>query len=243
MRAPTEDLDLPVFEVIVERTDAHGGRYWAVTFADFPVAAYNDSSAVDNDIPLLISDGKNLGTPNGASAAAAGAHVYHVAGRDGAAPIYGQFALTWRGATTEPIEHDASADALAAALEAMPTIGAVRVERSGPYRDGHVWNGYVWTVTFDEVFKRAENVASFTGSSAAAAEADLEAHFWWARSAATNAAIEHDILDFADFDAFYGAYSDPDDKLHTKARRAHLRSRASSVFVCVCGCGSRPPLR
>ena len=51
-------------------------------------------------------------------------------------PLAGAFALSFRGARTPPLPHDASAAAVAEALNVLPTMGGVAVVRHALGRDG-----------------------------------------------------------------------------------------------------------
>lgn len=63
--------------------------------------------------------------------------------RAAADPVHGVFRLGFRGAFTAPLPHDASARAVEAALNALPTISRVAVTRVATL------HGHRWRVTFD----------------------------------------------------------------------------------------------
>ncbi|KAH8048286.1 large conductance calcium-activated potassium channel [Aureococcus anophagefferens] len=73
-----------------------------------------------------------------AEAAAAAAAV-------GESSVRGVFELGFRGATTAPLSHDASAGELAAALNALDTVGGGVTASRRPTADGR---GFAWRVTF-----------------------------------------------------------------------------------------------
>jgi len=78
----------------------------------------------------------------------------------------GTFTLTHSAQTTGAIVYNASADAVATALEALSTISDVDVQRTG---DGTVANPYVYHVTFNVPAEAAAitGTSSLTGAGAA----------------------------------------------------------------------------
>jgi hypothetical protein len=61
--------------------------------------------------------------------------------------VSGQFTLTYRGHTTDLIDFNAADTDVKAKLEALPNIGVVDVERTGP----SVYLEYSWRITFKEM--------------------------------------------------------------------------------------------
>jgi hypothetical protein len=62
----------------------------------------------------------------------------------GVSPVTGSFTVFYEGYFTDDIQHDASAADVKAALEALPTINAVKVLREDTN------NGFKWTVSFSQ---------------------------------------------------------------------------------------------
>ena len=118
-------LGFNVTSIFITSSDPGGARGWIITFANYP-----------GYIPTL----------QGNSAGLSGAYVTSVwtekLQNASYSSLSGGFTLTWRGNTTSLIPYDASASFVAAALEALPVIGEVNVQRCC---QSNV-NGYTWTV-------------------------------------------------------------------------------------------------
>lgn len=114
--------------VLCERApspDMNGGRKWLVTFFNAP-----------SSLPMMRAIGDSL-TGNSPSV-----HVsYAVKGNS----VSGSFKLYMAGYETQAIPYNASADHLAAALEAIPPVNAVHVVTPYP---ANPQGGRRWTVTF-----------------------------------------------------------------------------------------------
>ena len=127
------DIDYSAITVAVTPPDASGARSWIITFD-----AYRGSY----DIPLLSSDPSKLSGGN--------ATVWHATNRPGLhgpGGINGGIFLEWRGNTTKFLPFNAEASAVKSAMEALPVINRVNVNRSS----ASSINGFVWTIEFVEV--------------------------------------------------------------------------------------------
>lgn len=126
-------IDYTAITVAVTPPDPSGARSWIITFD-----AYHGSY----DIPLLSSDPSSLSGGN--------ATVWHSTNRPGLhgpGGINGGIFLEWRGNTTQFLPFNAEASAVKKALEALPVINHVNVNRSS----ASSINGFVWTIEFVEV--------------------------------------------------------------------------------------------
>lgn len=104
---------------------AHGGREWRVTFIDAPAS-----------LPMMLATGDSLiGDVPDVNVA------YAVKGNS----LSGSFTIHFGGYETEPIQHDAEASEVAAALEALPSVTAVDI--SMPH-SADAQGGRHWKVTF-----------------------------------------------------------------------------------------------
>ena len=112
------DLGLPVHDIHVTTNDLHGGRYWAITFADFDVPGLNGTN--DNEIPLLLSDSSRLGYSGASAEARAGC---------GTRP----------GATAEPSTAFRSSRSAARRRGHLARRGRRRAERSKSCRRSATW--------------------------------------------------------------------------------------------------------
>ncbi|KAJ0394774.1 hypothetical protein ATCC90586_000434 [Pythium insidiosum] len=105
--------------------DAQGGYTWSVTFA-----------AAMGDVPALALQASAL--------TGSGATVVLATPTPGNVIAGGTFTLGFRGATTADIPCDATDAQMQSALQALDSIDAVQVSRSGP----DFQRGFVWRVTF-----------------------------------------------------------------------------------------------
>lgn len=112
-----------------------GGYTWQITFFGAP-----------SSLPLIQADVVSL-TGNNPMIET----VYTVKGNS----LSGSFTLSLGGYTTEPISHDANADEMAAALEALPSINAVDVVMVRP---PDPQGGRLWTVTFFDALDGSINI-------------------------------------------------------------------------------------
>ena len=126
-------LNIPVYDVFISPSTISRTRAWSITFD-----AYLDSY----EIPLLICDGSQL--TGGKTSIFSEITRPGINGPKG---IAGFFALKFRGNTTEFLPADVSADQVKSALQALPTIEFVNVERSRV----KVNHGYTWTIEFVEL--------------------------------------------------------------------------------------------
>lgn len=118
-------LGITVFCQRNNELNLNGGREWRVTFLDGPAS-----------LPLMQTMGDSLiGDMPYAEVS------YAVKGNS----LSGSFTLSLGGYKTDPIRHDASADDVAVALEAIPSVTAVDV--TNPYATDPQ-GGRHWTVTF-----------------------------------------------------------------------------------------------
>ena len=131
-------LGLKTQEVHVTNKHKEGTRMWVVTFAD-----YQNQYA----LPTLSIEPSRL-TGGGD----AWVEVTQP-GRLGVNGVVGNFSLTWRGNTTSYLPFNASAAQVKAALQALPVIHTVNVQRSAP---SHL-HEYTWTIEFVEVYKFTPN--------------------------------------------------------------------------------------
>ncbi|KAA0158101.1 hypothetical protein FNF28_06401 [Cafeteria roenbergensis] len=107
----------------------YGGFVWSVTFS--PTSAQYDP-------PTFVTDSSLMEGP--------GALAWASEVRRGRAPISGSFSLYFRGqGPSPPVPFDATASELEAAVEALPTVVDVSVDRAGPNAAG----GFRWAVTFE----------------------------------------------------------------------------------------------
>lgn len=128
-----KEVGLQAVDVLVSSSDKGGGRAWSITFD-----AYLDSY----EVPILYVDGNQL------SGGQIEIWIETVRpGCHGPKGIAGYFQLEWRGNTTEKLYANASADDVKNALEKLPVINFVNVNRSLP----SPINGYTWTVEFMSV--------------------------------------------------------------------------------------------
>ena len=134
MEAAVTSLGLPVYNVEITPSQRTLGRSWLVTFN-----AYRDSY----EIPLLIANNTGL---TGASKTEVYTKIIQK-GIHGPKGIAGYFQLEWRGNTTVPLPATATAEQVKDALEQLPVINFVNVNRSRP----SVINGYTWTIEFVSV--------------------------------------------------------------------------------------------
>jgi hypothetical protein len=127
------ELGIPMFDILISPTEDTGARTWSITFD-----AYKDSY----QMPLIETDGAGL---------TGGLSTVFIQltrpGRHGPFGIAGYFALSWRGNTTEWLRPNTSAVAMKAALEALPVINYVNVNRTVD----PVMYGYTWTIEFVSV--------------------------------------------------------------------------------------------
>ena len=138
-------------QVNVRREDLGTGHRWEVTF----------TKALGN-LPELVAHMHRY-------------EVQHVRTLGGdPTPLGGAFSLRYGGAATQSLPHDASASAIKAALEALPTLAYVDVAR-----DVYNFGQYQWRVTFrSEVGDLPMLVADtrlLTGSDARATVAEVVA--------------------------------------------------------------------
>jgi hypothetical protein len=132
--------------VSVTRTgpDSNGGYEWTITFTG--------TQRNEGNIPQLKL-GYSALTGTGADVTVQTLRHGNVLG--------GTFTLALDGQVCAPIAHDASAAEMQQKLEALPTIGLVSVQRSGPDMQG----GYQWSVTFiDQRKGNTGDVAAMVGS-------------------------------------------------------------------------------
>eukprot|EP01038_Epipyxis_sp_PR26KG_P006150 gene6150-8477_t len=133
MNEGISSMGLSLSNILISPVAATGSRTWSLTFN-----AYNNYY----DIPLLEVNGSSLTGGNTAvfaEIARAGIH--------GPSGISGTFKLQWRGNTTAPLQFNASSDDVKRALEALPVINLVYVNRSSASNI----NGYSWTIEFVSV--------------------------------------------------------------------------------------------
>ena len=133
LKARLEALD-NIGTVDVERGSptTQRGYVWSVTFLSNP----GQFPASSGDMALMVGDGARL---TGFDSDVVVSPV-----QDGATPLGGTFTLTFGGAlTTGPLRHDSTSMDVKAALEALPDIGSVQVDRLVQT------DGYLWSVTFD----------------------------------------------------------------------------------------------
>ena len=121
--------------------DSNMGYKWTITFIG--------KSRNEGNIPQL-----QLGY---SALTGTGADVSIVTSRQGNV-LGGTFLLQLNSEVTAPISHDASAANMQQALEALPTIGLVSVQRSGPDMQG----GYQWSITF--IDQRVGNTGNVNAS-------------------------------------------------------------------------------
>ena len=118
---------------------------WRVTFVSPDLGGDIDALEVVDFYNYVSGSGQLLSVFSGG--------LETVTQRGGTAPsvrgnqVGGQFTLSFRGYTTDPIEYNAADTVVKAALEQLSNIGTVTVVRSGP----SVWQEYAWTVTFDSM--------------------------------------------------------------------------------------------
>ncbi|RHZ10616.1 hypothetical protein DYB31_002620, partial [Aphanomyces astaci] len=122
-----------VFAVSRSGPDTQGGYAWSITF---------DASM--GNVPQLSLQSSTL--------IGAGAAVAITTATPGNVISDGYFTLTFGGSTTSSIPRDASNAVVQAALEALPTVDALAVSRTGPDFQG----GYVWTITFLSSFNAGD---------------------------------------------------------------------------------------
>ena len=127
------DLGYSAIHVEPVLPDISGARSWVVTF---------DHYRGSYDIPLLQSNSSLL-----RGGAASVWHTTYREGLHGPGGLNGGFLLEWRGNTTAFLPYDADAASVKTALEALPVVLSVNVQRSAP----SVIHGYVWTIEFVEV--------------------------------------------------------------------------------------------
>ena len=118
MNAAVTGLGLFIYDIQMEPTKKNLGRAWLIEFD-----AYLDSY----EIPLLIADGSGL---TGGDTEIFTQEVKP--GIHGPQGIAGYFQLEWRGNVTSPLPAKATADEVKTALEALPVINFVNVNRSLP---------------------------------------------------------------------------------------------------------------
>lgn len=108
-----------------------GSFAWAVTFSASPLDPFSYNP------PTLVANSSGLTGPEAAA--------YVHTSRQGEGPLHGSFRLFFRGeGPTASIQYDATAQEMRDALETLPTIDLIDVQRSGPTLTG----GFAWTVTF-----------------------------------------------------------------------------------------------
>lgn len=106
-----------------------GGFVWSVTFS--PTASRYDPPTFETDSSQMVGPG----------ALAWASEV-----RRGRAPISGSFSLYFRGqGPSPPVPFDATASEVEAAVESLPTVVDVSVDRAGPNAAG----GFRWAITFE----------------------------------------------------------------------------------------------
>jgi hypothetical protein len=127
------DLGLSFLDVAITPFDASLARSWIVTFD-----AYSESY----EIPSLTANGTHLTGGNVSVQVLVTREGVH-----GPSGLAGYFLLTFRENTTVPIQYNASAADMKAALEALPTINYVNVNRS----IASDISGYTWTIEFVQV--------------------------------------------------------------------------------------------
>ena len=127
-------------ETTVEDIDAQWGRAWTVTFTSD--TNKGDVAALGTDFTALEGTGaKVVVCVDGDSNGDCSAHTASVRGNQ----LGGSFDLQDSGGNTCTIQHDSSAADFKTAVESLPTIGTVTVERS-PKADangGYTWDGIV----------------------------------------------------------------------------------------------------
>lgn len=139
-------LGLTATNVDISAPDRTGSRFWIITFGDLN-GFY--------DVPQVLGD------PSGLSGAEI--EIWNFVSQDGRhgpitegsgdSGISGGFTLTWRGNTTVFLPFDCTARFMEEALEALPVINDVSVERHlTPSRAG-----FIWSITFIEVNVRTDN--------------------------------------------------------------------------------------
>lgn len=133
MTAAVEQLGLPVYSIEISPTASDLTRSWSVTFD-----AYNEWY----DVPQVT--GNASGLTGGETSIWTETLRPGVNGPNG---IGGYFQLEWRGNTTQRLLANATADEVKYALEALPVINFVNVNRSFLSDN----NGYTWTIEFVSV--------------------------------------------------------------------------------------------
>eukprot|EP01034_Spumella_vulgaris_P023126 gene23126-29319_t len=133
MSAAVAELGLTATDVYLSPTSTSRTRMWSITFEEFEESY---------EIPLLAVNGDNLtGGTTGIWAEIVRPGV------NGPRGIGGYFQLQWRGNTTARLLANASADDVKYALESLPVVNLVNVNRSVI----SIFNGYTWIVEFVSV--------------------------------------------------------------------------------------------
>ncbi len=127
-------LGLPVYEVSVTPTAVTNTKEWSITFD-----AYQDFY----DVPTLVPDFSGLSGGKNPSVSV----TVTQNGRHSPYGIAGFFQLEWRGNTTEMLRPNATAAHVKAALEALPIITYVNVNRTLLSDIG----AYAWTIELVDV--------------------------------------------------------------------------------------------
>lgn len=125
LRAMSNVGSAGVQDVVRVGPDAQGGFTWRVTFA----------TAMGNVPDLKLSSNLLRGS---------GANVVLATAQQGNVISAGTFTLAFRGETTADIPFDATDAVMQQKLQALESIDAVNVVRTG----ATVQNGYSWTITF-----------------------------------------------------------------------------------------------
>ncbi|KAG2799873.1 hypothetical protein PC129_g19825, partial [Phytophthora cactorum] len=142
----TDTMNVAVDPVKVTRARASWGYAWKITFLHNP-----------GDLALLVADGTQLTgdfpqirvveVVQGFQDLAIGDFTHEVQEvfTDGVSPVTGSFTLTFNGKTTTPIDAEASALEMQAALQATTSTYSIKVYRA--VRNAAI-NTAAWTVTF-----------------------------------------------------------------------------------------------
>jgi hypothetical protein len=130
MTSAIMSLGLLVDTIDITSADSAGARGWVVTFAHYP-----------GYIPQLSANASGL---SGGKSIIVWTDKLQNASYSS---LSGGFTLTWRGNTTDLIAYNASALEMQTALERLPVIGAVNVQRCCQSQA----DGFTWTVEFLQV--------------------------------------------------------------------------------------------
>ena len=152
MKAALESIST-IGSVNVKRLNVGNGFQWQTTFRS------------------------NLGNLPSLSATAVVHEVQQIAtiGGNPTPPLDRTFTLAYGGSTTSSLPFDATDAQVKAALEAMPTVGLVDVNRTGPFGNGK----YVWITKFRTNYGNLVNLApvatGLSGTSAGVTVTELQA--------------------------------------------------------------------